>query len=275
MAVDVAWWAPTTGAPPRVAGGGHGTAPAHGGAPTTGPPPRVAGGGHGTAPVGGTTGAVGEPSSGGEKPVRQSLNPEGERVGQSCLMERCLRKSRAFAVDIALRRRSEPLNPQIRLMLLECSTTRGVERTGAPRGVPGGLRPRRHGAPSLTGGGAVLPRGFRATRRALSRSSQWVKPATIGPSVDCPRVGTRGPAVGLKMVAGTASTSLLVLLLGPRRGKVGCATVRRAAPGRSAPHDSRPASTASATLVPSSAAARTAVQQWPTHTVTPATSPRP
>ena len=40
--------------------------------------------GRGTAPVGGTTGAVGEPSSGGEKPVRRSLNPEGERVDSSC-----------------------------------------------------------------------------------------------------------------------------------------------------------------------------------------------
>ena len=48
--------------------------------------------GHGTAPVGGTTGAVGEPSSGGEKPVRRSLNPEGERVSPSCLMTGSPRK---------------------------------------------------------------------------------------------------------------------------------------------------------------------------------------
>ena len=48
--------------------------------------------GHGTAPVGGTTGAVGEPSSGGEKPVRRSLNPEGERVSPSCPMTDSARK---------------------------------------------------------------------------------------------------------------------------------------------------------------------------------------
>ncbi len=122
------------GPPPLAAGWGHETAPAHGGAPATGPPPLAAGWGHETAPVGGTTGAAGEPSSGGEKPVRQSLDPEGERVRQSCLIERCLRKSRTFTVDIALSGHSELLNPQICAMALECSTTSGRRGPGPAAG---------------------------------------------------------------------------------------------------------------------------------------------
>ena len=62
--------------------------------------------GHGTAPVGGTTGAVGEPSSGGEKPVRRSLNPEGERVSPSCPSTGSARKPWSRHVDIAAQRAS-------------------------------------------------------------------------------------------------------------------------------------------------------------------------
>ena len=68
-------------------------------------------GGHGTAPVGGTTGAVGEPSSGGEKPVRRSLNPEGERVSPSCPMTGSPRKPPMLPVEIVLRSISGRRNP--------------------------------------------------------------------------------------------------------------------------------------------------------------------
>jgi len=49
--------------------------------------------------------------------------------------------------------------------------------------------------------GAIEPRDLRVTKRE-STKSQWVKPATIGPSVDCPRVGARSSrgAVGLTPV---------------------------------------------------------------------------
>ena len=69
--------------------------------------------GHGTAPVGGTTGAVGEPSSGGEKPVRRSLNPEGERVSPSCLMTESQRKPRSRPVEIVLRIPRSRRNPKV------------------------------------------------------------------------------------------------------------------------------------------------------------------
>ena len=72
-----------SGTPGRSTGDGR-DGPVGGGDPRRSRPADESG--HGTAPVGGTTGAVGEPSSGGEKPVRRSLNPEGERVSPSCPM---------------------------------------------------------------------------------------------------------------------------------------------------------------------------------------------
>ena len=87
----------------------------HGTAPVGRRDPRARGttdrpdeSGHGTAPVGGTTGAVGEPSSGGEKPVRRSLNPEGERVSPSCLMTDSPRKPSERHVHIVLRSARQP-----------------------------------------------------------------------------------------------------------------------------------------------------------------------
>src|SRR5665647_2595579 len=49
--------------------------------------------------------------------------------------------------------------------------------------------------------GAIRPSDLRVTKRE-STKSQWDKPATIGPSVDCPRVGARSShgAVGLSPV---------------------------------------------------------------------------
>src|SRR6476646_6572872 len=49
-------------------------------------------------------------------------------------------------------------------------------------------------------------------------SSCWVEPITIGPSVDCPRVGTR-PVLGSCRDGPPRGSVPLVLLLGPRAGQ--------------------------------------------------------
>src|SRR5665811_490281 len=70
-------------------------------------------------------------------------------------------------------------------------------KTDCPRGLRGALRKRM--APRERG--AIRPSDLRVTKRE-STKSQWDKPATIGPPVDCPRVGARSShgAVGLSPV---------------------------------------------------------------------------
>jgi hypothetical protein len=261
--------------------------PRPGSRPTPRTPP---GAGHGTAPVGGTTGAVGEPSSGGEKPVRRSLNPEGERVSPSCPMTGS--------------RRKPPLrDTEIVLQCPEMHGIRRLRRAGLIVDDPGGPLSGRHLNPGWTpcqelaatppqaglhatappsgsaGGGVVLPRTSGATRRAPCRRRAGSSPSrSVHQWTARAWVPVRSSvASSRRFPKGFRHHSFYSSSAAPTRSPGASPTDTRAAtarpPTRAQP--SRPASTASATRSPSTTAAATAVQQCEIHSPTPATSPRP
>ena len=189
---------------------GYGTAPAHGGAPATGAlrrarqwvwdgPGRGDNRGRRRAELRG--GEAGPPFARPRRGASGSIVSHGRVDAQVPLFTFRFRPQTRL-------RTTDSVDRQTSVEVL--TTSVGDRREAGPPGRPrscrrvlrvgDGTAHHDDGAPSLAGGGAIPPQGVGATRRAASQSSQRVQPATIGPSVDCPRVGTRGPAVGHEVV---------------------------------------------------------------------------
>src|SRR5450759_2628460 len=119
--------------------------------------------------------------------------------------------------------------------------------------------------------GAIRPSDLRVTKRE-STKSQWVKPATIGPSVDCPRVGARSSrgAVGLSSV-----DLLTVYSHSAAKKSLDFQADWGATLASAMAQVRRPASTASAIRPPSPAPATMAPAQCLIHSATPCGEPVP
>jgi hypothetical protein len=165
------------------------------------------GGEKGTAPVGGTTGAVDAPSSGGEELVRRSARPRRGANGSILNYRRPvrnfppedLRDARHRASTVTPPRRGRPtverqlgckkgawdsrstaqlpLRERVGARLLRKGWRNKFARAGREDGTPQA--------------GCHRPRPAPGDQACIVLLSQRDKPVTIGPPVDCPRVGSR------------------------------------------------------------------------------------
>jgi hypothetical protein len=160
---------------------------------------HATGGEKGTAPVGGTTGAVDAPSSGGEELVRRSARP---RRGANGFILNYPGPLRNFPTEDLRDAHHTPSTSTTNRFQRPLRKRQLRRNTGAfssrftaqlpfrgkddPTETPG--PPREDGTPRA---GCHRPRPAPGDQACIVLLSQRDKPVTIGPPVDCPRVGSR------------------------------------------------------------------------------------
>lgn len=149
----------------------------------------------GTAPVGGTTGAVDAPSSGGEEPVRRSARPRRGADGSILNYRRSLRNFLAedphdarHTAPAGQRRRASATHPRNGSCVANPPKKPHVLRRSCRFGEKPRVPARKDGTPRA---GCHRPRPAPGDQACIVLLSQRDKPVTIGPPVDCPRVGSR------------------------------------------------------------------------------------